>query len=262
MIVSIIGSGNIAWHLTHVLEENGVRVAELSVRKKANASSITGYLYDVHIKTDLDFTQSPSSIFILAVSDDAVKSVAETIVLPPEAILVHTSGAKGMNVLLGTLENNPSAKLGVFYPLMTFTKGIKVDFNDVPMCIEGEDDATTEALEKIADLISGKVQRVNSHQRGILHVAAVFACNFTNHLWALSKEITEEENLDFDILKPLVQETFVKAMKAEHPAEVQTGPAIREDQETISKHLALIKDDVDLMEVYNSVTKSIQNWHQ
>ncbi|MFT5885831.1 MAG: putative short-subunit dehydrogenase-like oxidoreductase (DUF2520 family) [Arcticibacterium sp.] len=262
MIVSIIGSGNIAWHLTHVLEENGIRVAELSLRNKANAASITGYLYDVQIKTDLDFRQSPSSVFILAISDNGVRSVSEEIKLPPKAILVHTSGALGMNALLGTLERNPSAKLGVFYPLMTFTKGIKVDFRDVPMCIEGEDETTSKFLKKMAYSISEKVQMVNSHQRSVLHVAAVFACNFTNHLWALSKEITEEEELDFDLLKPLIQETFIKGMKAKHPAEVQTGPAIRDDHETISKHLALIRDDQDLMEVYNSVTKSIQNWHQ
>ncbi|MFT7249292.1 MAG: putative short-subunit dehydrogenase-like oxidoreductase (DUF2520 family) [Psychromonas sp.] len=262
MTVSMIGSGNIAWHLTHVLEENGVRVAELSLRNKANAASIIGYLYDVQIKTDLDFSHSPSSVFILAVSDNAVKKVAEEIILPPNAILVHTSGSLGLNVLLGTLVKNISAKIGVFYPLMTFTKGIKVDFRDVPMCIEGDDESSYKVLNMMAYLISENVQVVSSHQRSVLHVAAVFACNFTNHLWALSKEIAEEEDLDFEILKPLIQETFVKGMKASHPSQVQTGPAIRDDNETISKHLALIRDDQDLIEVYNSVTKSIQNWHQ
>lgn len=262
MTVSIIGSGNIAWHLVNIFEENGIRVAELFARKRKNAEYITGYLYDVVVKSDLDFRNSPSTFFIMAVTDDAIVQVAKDILLPEKAILVHTSGAKGMIELLAAMESNPTIKLGVFYPLMTFTRGVKVEFRNVPICIEAEDVATIKVLKDLGFILSKTVKEINSYQRSILHVAAVFACNFTNHLWALSKEIVDEEELDFEILKPLIKETFTKAMKSKHPAEVQTGPAVRDDIETIQKQRKLIQEDEDLLEVYNTLTKSIQDWYQ
>jgi predicted short-subunit dehydrogenase-like oxidoreductase (DUF2520 family) len=262
MTVSIIGAGNLAWHLVNVFEDNNIRVAEVFSRTKKKAESITGYLYDVVIKTDLDFTKSPSEVFILAITDDAILEVASKMSLPQNAILVHSSGAKGLKDLLPSLDKNYDVKLGVFYPLMTFTKGLKVDFEAIPICVEGENESVYKHLEKLANKISKRVFQVNSEQRAVLHVAAVFACNFTNHLWALSKEIAEEESLDFDILKPLIQETFNKAMKADHPSDVQTGPAVREDNHTLQKHRQILKDDSDLLNVYDSLTKSIQDWHQ
>lgn len=262
MTVSIVGAGNLAWHLVNVFEDNNIRVAEVFSRTKKKAEGITGYLYDVKIKIDLDFTKSPSDIFILAVADDAISEVASKISLPPNAILVHTSGAKGLKDLLPCLEKNYDVKLGIFYPLMTFTKGLKVDFSSVPLCVEGENESVYRQLEELANKISNRVLKVSSEQRSVLHVSAIFSCNFTNHLWALSKEIVEEEGLDFNILKPLIQETFKKAMKAEHPSDVQTGPAIREDNDTLQKHKNILKDDSDLLNVYNSLTKSIQDWHQ
>lgn len=258
---SIVGTGNIAWHLINALEQAGIRVAEVSTRKKKNARDLTGYTYDVRVKTDLDFRESPSKLFILAISDDAIESVAGSIILPEDSVLVHTSGAKGMSELTDSLNQN-EISLGVFYPLMTFTRGIPVDFKQVPMCIEGEDDQTLAFLMKVAAKLSKEVHQVSSRQRAVLHLSAVFGCNFVNHLWALSKEIIEEEELDFDILKPLIKETFLKGMKAEHPAEVQTGPALRHDGSTIAKHKSLIKDDKDLSKVYKTLTKSIQDWHQ
>jgi predicted short-subunit dehydrogenase-like oxidoreductase (DUF2520 family) len=262
MTISIIGTGNIAWHLINVFEENDIRIAEIYSRKKKNAESVTGYLYDVIIKTDLDFSNSPSKVFFLAVSDDAIEEVASSILLPENSILVHTSGAKDMKVLLPVLKSNNNISLGVFYPLMTFTKGIKVDFNRIPLCIEGENQQTLTLLMKLAAKISTSVHQISSHNRAVLHVSAVFSCNFVNHLWALGQEIVEEEDLDFELLKPLINETFRKAMKAKHPANVQTGPALRDDMSTIEKHKSIIKEDEDLLKVYTTLTKSIQDWHQ
>jgi predicted short-subunit dehydrogenase-like oxidoreductase (DUF2520 family) len=262
MTLSIIGTGNIAWHLINVFEENNLRIAEIFSRKKKNAESVTGYLYDVVIKTNLDFSNSPSKVFVLAVSDDAIEEVASSILLPEDSILVHTSGAKEMSVLLPALKNNQKVCLGVFYPLMTFTKGLKVDFKRIPLCIEGENQETLMLLIKLAGKISRSVHHITSHKRAVLHVSAVFSCNFVNHLWALGQEIVGEEELDFELLKPLINETFQKAMKANHPANVQTGPALRDDISTIEKHKNIIKEDEDLLKVYSTLTKSIQDWHQ
>ncbi|WP_341226161.1 Rossmann-like and DUF2520 domain-containing protein [uncultured Arcticibacterium sp.] len=262
MTVSIIGAGNLAWHLVNVFEELDVRVAEVYARKKKNAESITGYLYDVNVKTDLDFSDSPSKLFVLAVSDDAIEIVAKQIILPNDSILVHTSGAKGMDVLNFAKFQNLSLNVGVFYPLMTFSKGIKVDFKLIPLCIEAENESSLKILRKLALSISDKVDVIDSEQRVILHVAAVFSCNFTNHMWALGKEIADDAALDFEMLKPLINETFKKAMKAVHPANVQTGPAVRDDFSTIEKHRNIIKEDEELLRVYDSLTKSIQDWYQ
>jgi predicted short-subunit dehydrogenase-like oxidoreductase (DUF2520 family) len=262
MTISIIGSGNLAWHLIQVFEEHSIRVAELYARNKKNAEGLTGYAYDVKIQHHPDFRSSASSVFFLAVSDDAIYPVASELLLPPGSILVHTSGAKSLEVLEVTRNKNPDIKLGVFYPLMTFTKGIRVDFFRVPLCIEGEDETTEYVLLKLAGRLSREVQAVSSYSRSMLHVAAVFGCNFVNHLLALSKEIVEEENLSFDMLKPLMKETFRKAMASEHPADVQTGPAVRDDSSTIALHQNLIKDDSDLLTVYKTLTQSIQDWHQ
>ena len=262
MTVSIIGSGHLAWHFIQVFEENGIRVAELFTRKKSNARDLTGYAYDVQIQTHVDFSRSPSRFFILAVSDDAIASVAGEIRLPPGAILVHTSGSRPMRALLPALDRNERLGLGVFYPLMTFTRGVRVDFKKVPLCIEGDSEQTSALLMKLAGRVSGECRLISSYQRSIFHVAAVFGCNFVNHLLALSKEIVEDEGLDFEMIKPLFTETFRKAMAAEHPADVQTGPAVREDSGTLALHQKLIKEDNDLLNVYKTLTQSIQDWHQ
>ncbi len=262
MTVSIIGSGNLAWHLIQVCEEHSIQVAELYARNPKKARDLSGYAYDIRIQSSLDFRQSRSDIFILAVSDDAIAGVASEILLPDRVILVHTSGSRSMSALLPVLEKNRETRVGVIYPLMTFSKGVRLNFSQVPICVEAEDELTEKVLWKLSAKLSKSVHRVSSHQRSILHVAAVFGCNFVNHLLALSKEIMEDEGLDFELLKPLLNETFRKAMVADHPAEVQTGPAVRDDESTIARHKLLIKEDADLLNVYRTMTQSIQDWHQ
>ncbi|UBM60684.1 DUF2520 domain-containing protein [Marinilongibacter aquaticus] len=262
MTVSIIGTGNLAWHYLREFEEQSIPVAEVFTRSKKKAEDFRGYAYDVKIQTHLDFSDSPSTFFFLAVSDDALAMVATEIKLPPEAILIHSSGAKPLTILEVTLNRNPDAQLAVFYPLMTFSKGHPVDFRHVPICLEAETQSTLKSLTKLAKKISKDVLTVNSSQRVSLHIAAVFACNFVNHLWALSQEILDEKELEFDLLKPLIQETFEKAMKADHPAYVQTGPALRNDNSTLTLHQNLIAEDEDLLRVYRTLSKSIQDWHQ
>ena len=142
---------------------------------------------------------------------------------------------------------------------MTFSAGKRLDLKAVPFCIEAVDDETEQVLVDIAQEMSDTVYLLSSEERKVLHVAAVFACNFTNHLLALSKSITDNENLEFDLLKPIISETFKKALKAENPAEVQTGPAIRNDKTIINRHLDYLKDDARLLEIYEVLTESIQN---
>jgi predicted short-subunit dehydrogenase-like oxidoreductase (DUF2520 family) len=261
MIVSIIGSGNMAHHLAMVFEANNIEVETIYSRNIKNAQKLAAKLYDTAIKTDLDFSKSESEIFFLCVSDIAIEELSQKLILPDNSILVHTSGTISLEALIGSKKNN-FIQTGVFYPLMTLSKDINVDFSTIPICLESSDKSSQKVLIKLAKKISKEVFLINSIERQTLHLAAVFASNFTNHLWAMSKEIVEEQDLDFDILKPLIKETLRKALEAEHPADVQTGPALRNDQLTLDKHLKLLKEDDDLKKVYKALTHSIQDWHE
>jgi predicted short-subunit dehydrogenase-like oxidoreductase (DUF2520 family) len=263
MNISIIGTGNLAWHLSQALEQAGYRIAEIYGRDVAKAIHLAGLLYSAEVKNDLDFSESNSQLFIIAVSDDAVLGVCAKMLLPENAIVVHTSGAKYLSEMQQAFQihHDLPVNCGVFYPLMTFTKNRRIDFAHIPLCIEAADEKTEAFLVKVGSAMSDAIYLINSEERRALHVAAVFACNFTNHLWGLAKEIVESEDIEFDILKPLISETFNKAILATHPADVQTGPAVRGDQATVKKHLEYLADDDDLRKVYQTMTDSIRDWH-
>ena len=261
MKTSIIGSGNVGWHLGIAFENHHHPICEVFSRSEEKSVKLSEMLYKAEAKTDLDFSESDAELFILSVSDDAMEDVCSKLLLPENAILAHTSGSKSLDDLqkLMLIYHDLPVKCAVFYPLMTFSAGKRLDLKSVPFCIEAVDDETEQILVDIAQEMSDTVYLLSSEERKVLHVAAVFACNFTNHLLALSKSITDNENLEFDLLKPIISETFKKALKAENPAEVQTGPAIRNDKTIINRHLDYLKDDARLLEIYEVMTESIQH---
>ncbi|MEZ4979792.1 MAG: DUF2520 domain-containing protein [Chitinophagales bacterium] len=148
---------------------------------------------------------------------------------------------------------------GSFYPLQSFTKTRKVDFENIPILIDASNKETLEVLQEIASLCSNKVQELDDEKRRKLHLAAVLVNNFSNHLFALAKEYTEKQELDFQLLKPLLQETVLKALE-EDPKTIQTGPARRGDLNTIAQHELMLKDD-KIKEIYAWFTKSIQDFY-
>lgn len=261
MKISLIGSGNVAWHLAPALEDVGHQIVEVYSRNKKNAQKIAQKLYDAKINIDLDFDDSVAQLFILAIADDAIEEVIKQIILPENCLLVHTSGSKSLEWFdnLVKIHHDLPIKTGVFYPLMTFSKTKIIDFKNVPFCIEAIEETSKKNLVKIAQQLSKIVYSVSSEERKTLHLSAVFACNFTNHLLALSQKILEEKGLGFELLKPLIEETITKALLAKHPADVQTGPAIRGDESTIKQHLSQLKGSPDLQKVYKTMTESIQN---
>lgn len=249
--ISIIGSGNVAWHLAPALDNAGYPVVEVYSRNKNNAKKLVNRLYQAELKTDLDFSKSISEVFIIAVSDDAIEEVAREIVVPEDAIVAHTSGASS----LGLLEFIASDHTGVFYPLQTFSKNKPVNFKEIPICIESTSDYTEDTLATIAKTISDEIYKIDSDSRRALHLAAVFACNFTNHCLKLAEDILEAEKLPFHLLKPLITETINKSLSI-GPSNAQTGPAKRHDFETLDKHLAYIKDE-ELSELYRMISQHI-----
>jgi predicted short-subunit dehydrogenase-like oxidoreductase (DUF2520 family) len=250
--VSIIGAGNLAWHLAPALDNTDFAVREVYSRNANHARSLVEKLYQSEVKTTLDFSESPSRIFIIAVADDAIQDVAQEIIVPPNAVLVHVSGSQPLNVL----DDSSTPNTGVFYPLQTFSKGSKVNFQDVPIFIESDDAETEKLLMNMAKAISRKAIRISSSHRRALHVAAVFAANFTNHMLTLSKEIMSKNKMDFDLLKPLVAETLNKSLTI-GPENSQTGPAKRGDLEILDRHVEFLQDNEPLAEIYKIVSQHI-----
>ena len=249
--VSIIGSGNVAQHLIVALQNsiiNGANVELVQVfsRQKTKVSHLLPF---DKITTDLEALEE-ADLYIIAISDIAISTVSEQIPFKNK-LVVHTSGSLPLDAL------DSKNRKGVFYPLQTFSKGKSINFRTIPICLESQNATDFQLLQKVANAISEAVFAINSEQRKALHVAAVFANNFTNHLYKIGNDICIENNVPFEILKPLIQETAEKIMKLS-PNEAQTGPAIRNDTKTINTHLEFLSDE-NQKNIYKILTQSIQN---
>lgn len=250
--VTFIGSGNLAWHLAPAFDNTDYGVREVYSKNPKHAAELVSKLYEAEVVESLDFTESKSGIFILAISDDAIESIIHKIKLPDDAILVHTSGSQPLNVLGESGFEN----IGVFYPLQTFSKKKKIDFRDVPIFIESENKNTERVVLAMAKSISNKVKKITSKERIALHVAAVFASNFTNHMLTLSKQIMKESRLDYEWLKPLITETINKSLNI-GPEQAQTGPARRGDLEILDRQVEFLKNDEPIAEIYKLISQHI-----
>ena len=243
--LSIIGSGNVAQHLIQAFSK--ATVIEL-IQVFARTPEDVSHLISIE-KIISDFSElQPVDLIIIAVTDNAIYDLSKQ--LPFEnRLVVHTSGSVAMEAL------DTKNRKGVFYPLQTFSKSKEVDFKIIPICLEAENDTDFQLLETVAKTISVSVYSINSEQRKALHVAAVFVSNFTNHLYQIGNEICTENNLSFDILKPVILETANKILSLS-PSEAQTGPAKRQDTQTINAHLNFLTDE-NQKEIYKMLTKSI-----
>lgn len=246
--ITIIGYGNVAQHLIHAFQQSDdISIQQVFAR---NAEQ------NLHQNPELNFVSNwdqliPADVFIIAVSDDSIAEVSAHLLLKNQ-LVVHTSGSVALEQI------SSQNRRGVFYPLQTFTKGKTVDFKAIPICIETEFSADLEILKKLAQAISGKMHIINSQQRRALHVAAVFVNNFTNHMYTLGSEICQENQVPFSILESLIAETASKITTLT-PVEAQTGPAKRNDQQTISTHLDFLKGNEIRQNIYQILTQSIQD---
>jgi predicted short-subunit dehydrogenase-like oxidoreductase (DUF2520 family) len=264
MKISFIGAGNVAWHLSQAFEDAGHIICEVYSRDTQKARQLVSMLYDSEIQPDLNFSESETQIIFITVSDDALKSVIERIVLPEGVIVVHTSGTRSLAELQKLLEiySDVPVQTGVFYPLQTFTKEVPIDYKHLPICVEGTSDLVETKLTSLADSISRYVRHVDSDERFILHVAAVFASNFTNHLLSVSHDLLAREQLDFGLLIPLIRTTVEKALQSEDPAKGQTGPARRGDWITTGRHLEYLqKINPEWTDIYRLMTERIRTRH-
>ena len=252
MTVSFIGSGNLAWHLAPALDNLGFVVKEVFSARPKNAGALTDRLYQAEVKSSLDFSDSPSDVFIIAVSDEVIGDVAREIVLPENATLVHSSGSQPLSII----QYAAAAHFGVFYPLQTFTKTRPINFKDVPVFIEASDADAEKKLMTMAKALTKKFKKISSEERKALHVAAVFASNFPNHMLHISKMLMDDKGLNFDWLKPVILETINKAL-AVGPEYSQTGPAVRGDLEILDEHMKYLKSDKAVAKIYELISQNI-----
>ncbi len=250
MQIVLLGSGNVATHLGKALNAAGIQIVQVWSRTLQNAQQLAAELKADAID-NLGAVQSDADLYLISVNDDAIADVAGR--LPQDKLLVHTSGSTDMEVLKPF-----SAKTGVLYPLQTFSKQKKVEFKNIPVAVEASGSEVLGMLRQIARTISNKVIELDSDQRQKLHIAAVFACNFTNHFYAIAQSFLEQNGMDFDLIRPLIAETAEK-IQEKMPADVQTGPAVRGDNKTMEKHLEALREHPQWQELYRLLSQSIVN---
>jgi predicted short-subunit dehydrogenase-like oxidoreductase (DUF2520 family) len=254
MDIVIIGAGNVAHCFGQLLKINGHQISQVISRTKEHADELREVIHAGAATTDLRDINMEADVYLIAVSDGAIPLLNDQLRLG-KRIVAHTAGAIPLDAI-----SNISSNTGVLYPLQSLRKGVK-SFPAIPLLLEAANDETMRRLQSIAQSLSSRVEVMNSEQRLQLNLAAVLCNNFTNHLIARSKSYCEKDGLDFSLLEPIIKETFERLDKFP-PESVQTGPALRNDQITMTKHLGLLQDQKYLQLIYRVMSDSINDFHK
>jgi predicted short-subunit dehydrogenase-like oxidoreductase (DUF2520 family) len=251
--ISFAGAGKVAEALCKELFHAGFIIDIVASETELNGRTLSESCNAIW-SSDLIFPDS-TKIIIVAVPDHRLKSVLETLKCAPGTLVVHTAGSFGLEIFPDQIKQN-----GIFYPLQTFSKNRKISFIDLPFLLESSSDESSAILKNMAESIGGKVHFVDTEKRRMLHLAAVFVCNFTNHMLTEGQEVALKAGFSLEVLRPLIEETFSKAMEI-GPDRSQTGPAVRNDKNTIKKHLELLSFSSELQRVYKEMTRSIIKYY-
>ena len=247
--IVILGAGNVATHLSGALKKSGFLI-KCVYSKTIEAAKTLALKVNSQYTNEINQIPIEADLYIIAVKDEFVEDVIKYLKLS-NGIIVHTAGSISMDVFKDRFKN-----YGVLYPLQTFSKFRDIDFTNIPICIEANNKILESKLIGLSKCLSDSVYVINSEKRKMLHLAAVFACNFTNHMYSAATEILKQSDIPFDLLKPLIAETAQKAIDCD-PQNAQTGPAVRDDQNVIHKHLELLKDNPEFEKIYKFVSDSI-----
>ena len=253
MKVVMMGAGNLATQLSIALVNSAVPVVQVWSRSRLSASTLAERIGCDWI-TDIGEIDKGADIYIVAVTDSAIQPFVESCSFG-DKLVVHTAGSVPIDILA-----NHCSNYGVFYPLQTFSKGRDIDFRNIPICLEANSEASLTKLRELAICLSDDVREINSRQRKQIHLAAVFVCNFVNHLYAIGERLVDDKQMDFSILKPLIAET---ASKATHfsPQTVQTGPAIRNNIAVMQSHIEMLVGYPGFQEIYRIISNDIYLTH-
>jgi predicted short-subunit dehydrogenase-like oxidoreductase (DUF2520 family) len=252
--ISFAGAGRVAEALCGELFHEGFVIDMIVSETEASGKLLAGSCKAVWSE-NLTFPDS-TNVIIVAVPDHRLKNVLKELNCHRETIVAHTAGSFGLDIYPSHIQRK-----GIFYPLQTFSKNRKVNFKGLPFLLEASDNEAAEMLKAIAETIHGKVYFVNTRERRMLHLAAVFVCNFTNHMLTSGKEVALKAGFQFEILAPLITETISKAMDS-GPENSQTGPAVRHDNNTIEKQLELLSYSPELQRIYKDMTESIIEYYK
>lgn len=252
--ISFAGAGRVGTALCKEMYQAGFKIDLIvsvspengkSLAKSCNSRWSSELVYPDH-----------TDILIVAVPDQKLKEVLHNISCKPETLVIHTAGSIGIDDFPEHIKRK-----GVLYPLQTFSKDRNVSFKGLPFFIEASDEQSLAVLKQLAETIGGKAQYADSEHRRMIHLAAVFICNFTNHMLTQGQDIASKAGFPFDLLEPLLKETISKALDI-GPGRAQTGPAVRNDQITIEKHLELLSFSPDMQRLYNEITRSIIQYYK
>ncbi|MDR0348379.1 MAG: DUF2520 domain-containing protein [Tannerella sp.] len=248
MRIVLLGAGNVATHLSFALQQAGHSIMQIYSRSEDSAAALASAL-NTCWTTEIKCLSAVADLYFFSLKDDALPAAVSQLA-PNNGIWVHTSGSIPMSIF-----NNYANRYGVVYPLQTFSKARKTDFSQAPCFVEANCKSTETVLYETAGQLSKQVYLLNSERRKYLHLAAVFACNFTNHMYVLAGRILEKEAIPMAVLFPLIDETAAK-IHTLSPDEAQTGPAVRYDQSVIEKHLNLLSTS-EMREIYQLISKNI-----
>ena len=252
--ISFIGAGKVAGALCRKFYSSGFKIQQI-VTKTEKSGHPLAVSCNAPWSPDYHFSGS-EEIIIVAVPDDKLSDVLRSIRCPEDIVVAHTAGSLGLEVFPDHIKHK-----GVFYPLQTFSDNRSIEFTDLPFFVEASDSCSLDTLKNLAQSIGGKVYSVDTERRRLLHIAAVFVCNFVNHMMTSGKQLTSRAGFQFEVLQPLINETIRKAMET-GPDNSQTGPAFRSDKGTIKRHLDLLSFSPELQAVYREVTRSIMRFYK
>jgi predicted short-subunit dehydrogenase-like oxidoreductase (DUF2520 family) len=246
--IAIVGTGNVAHHLSDVFAKNNIEIVCIASRNTKHANNLaTKFGSTVSEITEI---KNNADLVIIAVSDDAIAEVVQKIPIG-DYIVAHTSGSVSIDVF-----KNRFKRYGVFYPLQSISKSRELNFNEIPILVEGNTNTTTNELFNLAKLISNRVEKMDSDNRGLLHLSAVIANNFVNFLAMKSYGFLEQNNIDGKLLQPLMKETIAR-LQTHHPIEMQTGPAKRNDKKVIEKQIKQLESNPKLQSLYRLFSQQI-----
>lgn len=248
MQIVLIGSGNVAFHLAKAFTEAQIPISQIFGRNTTELQKISEQ-FSIPFSTE---TLADADLYIISVSDSSIAEVS-ALIKNKNVLVAHTSGSVSREALNGNYRKS------VFYPLQTFSKSKNLDYSKIPFFIDAENENDEEILKNLASKISKNVMLANDEKRKYIHLTAVFACNFVNHLYTRAKEISDSQNIPFDYFLPLIDETTQKIHELE-PKLAQTGPAIRNDEKVLKLHESLLTDE-EKPKIYKTLNESIKKMY-
>jgi predicted short-subunit dehydrogenase-like oxidoreductase (DUF2520 family) len=247
--IVILGAGRLATHLGLAFFRQGLKMVQVYNRTPEKGKKLAG-MVGATFTADIQKVTPDADLYILAVSDSILENLASNLRLNNK-LVVHTSGTMSMDVLAPI-----STAIGVFYPVQTFSHNRRIDFRQVPVCVEGNSFSSEQDLTELANKLTERVCSLSSDKRRLLHLGAVFASNFTNFLYAVTEELMLAHEIPFDLLNPLIIQTS-RNVKHGNLMQLQTGPAMRGDTKVLEKHREMLSSHPDFLEIYDLITKNI-----